>query len=208
MIIIVWTGFEFVGAISFAASGAVLAIRKELDLFGVVVLSVITATGGGILRDIIIGNAPPMAFRDATYIMISMATAIVVSYYYRYIHRFRHLIQIFDALGLGAFTATGAIMAIAHEWNTSVVVVTLGVVTGVGGGILRDMLVGQIPMIFQKEIYALASMAGATVLYFVYPFLDGSIPMYICFVITVGIRLACLHWEIHLPVVRPQGRGD
>ena len=151
MIMLVWTGFEFVGTIAFAASGAVVAIRKELDLFGVLVLSVITAIGGGVLRDMIIGNAPPLAFRDATYIMISLVTVAVVSYYYRYIHRFRHLLQICDALGLGAFTATSATMAIAQGWDTLLVVVTLGVVTSVGGGIMRDVLAGEIPMIFQKE---------------------------------------------------------
>jgi len=202
MIIMVWTVFEIVGTIAFAVSGAVVAIRKELDLFGVMVLAVITATGGGMLRDIIIGNVPPMAFRDATYITISLVTAAGVGYYYRYIPRVRHLIQICDALGLGAFTATSATMAITQGWDTLLVVVTLGVVTGVGGGILRDVLAGEIPMIFQKEIYALAAVVGALALYFTHPFLNGSEPMYICFATTVGIRLACLYWGIHLPVVR------
>lgn len=208
MIMLVWTGFEFVGTIAFAASGAVVAIRKELDLFGVLVLSVITAIGGGVLRDMIIGNAPPLAFRDATYIMISLVTVAVVSYYYRYIHRFRHLLQICDALGLGAFTATSATMAIAQGWDTLLVVVALGVVTSVGGGIMRDVLAGEIPMIFQKEVYALAAMVGASVLYFVHPFFSGSAPMYICFAITVGIRLICLYKGIHLPVVRPRRKGN
>ena len=203
MLMTVWTVFEVVGAVAFAASGAVVAIRKEFDLFGVLILAVITSIGGGLLRDMIIGNVPPLAFRDSTYILISLVSAAAVCCFYSYIHRLRHLLQICDALGLGAFTATSAAMAMTMGWNTLLVVVTLGTVTGVGGGVLRDVLARQIPMVFQKEVYALAAVSGAAALYFSHSFFPGSAPLYISFIITVSIRLVCLYKNIHLPIVRP-----
>jgi len=205
LLTIVWTIFEVVGMIAFAASGAIIAIRKEFDLFGVLVLASITAVGGGVLRDIIIGNIPPLAFRDATFILICMLTALIVSYYYRYIHRYRNLLQFCDALGLGAFTATSANMAISLGWDTLLLVTTLAFVTGVGGGILRDVLAGEIPLIFQKEVYALAAIVGGCIMYLIHPILPGNMPLYVCFAVTVTIRLTCLYWDIHLPVVRPRG---
>ena len=201
----VWTGFEVIGMIAFAASGAVMAIRHEFDLFGVLVLAVMTAIGGGLMRDILIGNVPPLALRDATFILICIGTALVVSYYYRYIHRFRKLLQFCDALGLGAFTATSANMAILMGWDTLLVVVTVAVITGVGGGILRDLLVGEVPLIFQKEVYALAAVVGSGIMYFVRHELPGNMPLYVCFIATMAIRLGCLYWNINLPVVRPRG---
>ena len=208
LVITVWTGFEIVGTIAFAATGAIVAIRKEFDLFGVLVLATITAVGGGMMRDIIIGNLPPMAFRDSSYIIISLLTALIVSFYYRYFHRYNSLLQIFDAIGLGAFTATSANIAIKQEWQTLLLVLTVSVLAGAGGGVIRDVLAGRIPLIFQKEIYALASIVGAAVMYFVYPFFPNSISLYLCFFTTVVIRLICLRLDIHLPVVRPRGFGQ
>lgn len=182
-----------------------MAIRKEFDIFGVMVLATITAIGGGLIRDTIIGNVPPLALRDATYIVISLTTAVVVSLYYRYIHRFRNILQICDALGLGAFTATSANMAIVQGWDTLLMTVTLGFVTGVGGGIMRDVLAGEIPLIFQKEVYALAAIVGAGSFYYSHSLLSGNLPLYLCFLVTAGARLCCLYWDIHLPIVRPRG---
>lgn len=202
MIVSVWTIFEVVGTIAFAASGAVAAIRKEFDLFGVMILAVITAVGGGLLRDLLIGNIPPLALRDPTYILISLVTAIAVCVYYRHLHHFQHLLQVCDALGLGAFTATSATMAVDKGWDTLLMVVTLGTITSIGGGILRDVLTREIPLIFQKEVYALAAVAGAASLYCLHLRIAGSLLLYVSFLITAGIRLVCLYHNLHVPTVR------
>jgi len=200
----VWTGVEIVGMIAFAASGAVMAIRHEFDLFGILVLATITGIGGGLMRDIIIGNIPPLAIRDSSFILICIATALIVSYYCHYIHRFRNLLQFCDALGLGSFTATSANMALIMGWDTLLMVVTVAFITSVGGGILRDILAGEIPLIFHKEVYALAAIVGGGIMYFLHFLLPGNMPLYISFLATVIIRLCCLYWDINLPVVRPR----
>ena len=162
--------FELVGTVAFAASGAMTGIRKNMDIFGVCILALTTAVGGGVIRDVILGNTPPATFRDPIYATVALAAALV-----RFFSRVRRLLMhntvLFDkamfwmdTAGLGIFTVVGIRTAYAHVPQATVfLLVFVGVITGVGGGLLRDMMAGDTPYIFVKHIYASASLAGALV---------------------------------------------
>lgn len=162
---------EVIGTISFASSGAMVAIKKQLDLLGVIVLGVTTAVGGGMLRDIIIGNVPPNLFRNPIYVLMAFMTVMILFTIVRLnqqildsrsIETYEKVMNIFDAVGLGAFTVTGIDTALlAGYGDYKFLIVFLGVITGVGGGILRDIMAGQTPYILRKHVYASASIVGA-----------------------------------------------
>lgn len=193
--------FEIVGTIAFAAAGALAGIQKKLDIFGVFVLALITAVGGGIVRDVLIGIIPPTAFIYPRFTIISLFTAIAACFFYRWLGKFNNTILVLDAIGLGAFTAAGANMAFDHEYNRLLMTVLTGVLSGVGGGMLRDIFVGDIPFVFRKEVYAVASIAGAVCFFYMKQAFPGSAAMYVCFLVTVSIRLVCMKYDIHLPVL-------
>lgn len=191
--------FEIIGTIAFAISGAVTGIEKKLDLFGITFLAVLTAVGGGIFRDLIIGNTPPTAFVNPTAASISIVTALVVFFLYKKIHKFEKIIVISDALGLGVFTAIGCRMAMLHGASNVFFVVTMGLSTGVGGGMIRDIFVGNVPFVLKKEIYAMASIAGALFFYAFYPFISETIALYLCCAIIFIIRMVAVIHKINLP---------
>lgn len=141
------SSFEVIGTIAFAISGALVGIEKKLDLFGIIFLSITTAVGGGIYRDIIIGRTPPIAFVNPTSSIISIITALIVFACNEKVGRFQKVITISDALGLGVFTAIGCRIAVLHGANNGFLVIAMGLGTGVGGGILRDVFVKNIPFI-------------------------------------------------------------
>ena len=161
---------ELVGTLAFAASGAITALKKGMDLFGVCILGLTTAVGGGVIRDLLLGITPPGTFQDPIYAVVALLTSLVL-----FLPRIRHLLMwdqrlydlsmlILDSLGLGIFTVVGIRIA----WRSTAeptlfLLVFVGVVTGVGGGVLRDVMAGDTPYIFVKHIYACASLAGALV---------------------------------------------
>lgn len=157
---------------AFAVSGANVAIRKKMDMFGVCVLAVVTAVGGGLFRDLVLGIIPPKMFTTPEYTAIAAATALVVFFLNKYF-KFREnekskeiydaVLGVFDSLGLAAFTVIGIQTAIAYDYSSAFLLVFVGMVTGTGGGMFRDVLAGDIPVIFRKHIYAAASMVGAIV---------------------------------------------
>lgn len=198
---IVLDAMGIIGTVAFALAGALTGIKKKLDVFGVIMLAITTATGGGILRDLLIGNSPPIALRDPTFVLISIVTALASCFVYHQITRFNYFIQICDAIGLGAFTAGGANMAIMQDQNTLFIMIVLGVTTGVGGGVLRDLFVQEIPFVFRKEIYAVAAIVGAACFYYTQSALPEPVPMYSCFVVTVVIRVLSIVYDLNLPVV-------
>ena len=164
--------FDTMGTLSFAVSGALVAIRRRMDVFGVTVLAIVTATGGGVFRDIIIGRFPPQAFIDPLYVAIA-AGAGLVCFLVMYFHpRLPHKVAAaydmvmfcFDTLGVAAFTVDGVAVALSGGYKDNLFLsVFLGVITGVGGGLIRDILASRIPEILQKHVYALASILGALV---------------------------------------------
>ena len=201
-----WTGLEVIGTVAFAAAGALVGVKKRLDIFGVAMLAVTTAVGGGIMRDTLIGNIPPLAFRNPMFIFISLVVAGLVSIFVKQVVRKQRLLNLCDALGLGAFAATGASLALSHD--SLLLVVTVGVVTGIGGGVLRDIFVREIPLVFRAEIYAVAAAIGAACFYGLQKLLPVDMALYLACLVTVAIRLLSLHFGINLPRVRADKPTD
>lgn len=162
---------EILGTIAFSVSGAIEAMKKEMDLLGVLVLGLVTAVGGGIIRDVIIGNFPPAAFQNPRNALIALVTALtafvigaVVSKRKTGMHSliWNRVLLISDAVGLGAFTVLGIRCVQEQGYSGTALLLFVGVVTGVGGGLIRDIFAGNVPYIFRKHVYATASIAGAT----------------------------------------------
>lgn len=208
---LLFDGSELIGTIAFAASGAMVAIDRDLDLFGIIFLGIITACGGGLMRDIILGVLPPNAFRDARFVLIAGVTSFVVflyaylkgARYWRQRELMDHYINLLDALGLGIFSVIGARAAMRQGFaDNAFLCIMMGMSTGVGGGILRDLLIRSIPAVLHKRIYAVASIAGA----FLYCFLlkigfANPFAMLGGMVITFIIRMLATHYLWDLPVV-------
>jgi uncharacterized membrane protein YeiH len=156
------TAIDFVGTFAFAISGATAGVRKGLDLFGVLVLSFAAATAGGIVRDALLGATPPVALVDWRYLAVAMLAGVVTFYRFDDIDRLRNPLQFTDAVGLGLFAVVGAGKALEYGVGP-VGAVLLGTLTGIGGGIVRDLLVMQVPVVLQRELYAIAALLGAAV---------------------------------------------
>ena len=162
---------EILGTIAFSVSGAIEAMKKEMDMLGVIVLGLITAVGGGIIRDILIGKVPPNAFQNPRNALLAISAAIiafvigaVVSKQKKSIHSsiWNQVLLLSDAIGLGAFTVIGIRYVQEQTGDNSVVLLLfMGVITGVGGGVMRDIFAGNMPYIFRKHVYATASIAGS-----------------------------------------------
>ncbi|EHM10353.1 putative membrane protein [Thermanaerovibrio velox DSM 12556] len=203
---ILWNLFEALGTAAFAASGALTGVKKGFDLFGVCVLGLVTAVGGGITRDILSGNLPPLALRDPYYCLIAVATSVLVFIRPLPILKMDKLIVLMDAVGLGAFSAGGGMLAINMGFQSAFTVTAMGVITAVGGGILRDVLSGSTPLIFHREVYAVAALAGSATLLPITRALSGEHAMYLCMMITTVSRIYCATKGIHLPSGRPGRR--
>lgn len=206
---IFFAALEIAGTISFAVSGAMTAIEKRVDLFGVLFLGVTTALAGGIIRDVVVGKVPPAAFSDYRFMAIAALTSFIVFMIARIYHeRYRINVEwinavnnIFDAAGLGAFTITGANVAISmgYKWN-SFFVVFLAMLTGIGGGVLRDLMIQEIPFVLRKRIYAVASMAGG-ILYYVLlkQNMDKMTAAFIGIGVVFGLRMLATIFKWNLP---------
>ena len=153
---------DLIGTFVFALSGATLGVRKQLDLFGVLVLSFAAAVSGGIARDLLIGATPPVALAQWHYLAVACLAGLVTFLRYNDVERLRNPVQVFDAIGLAIFAVTGATKALAAGMGP-VGAMLLGMLTGIGGGIARDILVARVPVVLQSELYAVAALAGAAV---------------------------------------------
>jgi uncharacterized membrane protein YeiH len=152
---------DIAGTAVFAVSGAAIGVKYRLDMFGVCVLAFVTGNAGGVIRDVLIGAVPPAAFGGWRYIAISLAAALITFWWHPSLERLRTKILVFDAAGLGLFAAAGTQKALAFELDP-VVAPLLGMLTGIGGGMLRDVLVTEIPTVLRADFYALAALAGAS----------------------------------------------
>lgn len=150
---------DLIGTAAFAASGALAGIRREMDLLGVMVLGVVTATGGGTLRDLLLGDTPPFIFQDETYLYLSLAISLLVFIYHSKLDFLEHPLTFFDALGLGTFVVIGTGKALDFQIGFLGSVIA-GVMTATAGGMIRDVLSNRVPMILQKEVYASACLIG------------------------------------------------
>jgi uncharacterized membrane protein YeiH len=154
---------DLIGTFVFALSGAVAGVRERLDLFGVLVLSFAAASAGGIMRDLLIGAVPPAAISDWRYLAVSLLAGLVVFFWYPISERLRNLrnhVLVFDAAGLALFAVVGTQKALGYRLNP-IMAALLGVLTGIGGGMLRDVLVAEVPAVLRSDLYAVAALAGA-----------------------------------------------
>ena len=197
---------ELVGVLSFAASGAMTGLRKNMDLFGVCILGLTTAVGGGVIRDVILGNTPPATFQNPIYAAMAVVTSLVL-----FLPRVRRLLThnqalydmamlLMDTLGLGIFTVMGVQIAYTQVWEPTVfLLVFVGVVTGVGGGVLRDMMAGDTPYIFVKHIYACASLTGAALCAGLWHYTGSVTAMLAGMTAVVLVRALAAHFHWNLP---------
>ncbi len=156
-------GIDLVGVFVFAMSGAVAGQRHDADLFGALVLAFVTATAGGVIRDLVIGVHPPIAFANWHTLAVAVCAGLLVFFLPTLFHRIRHLELLLDAAGLGVFAATGAQAALSHGIDPAMAAV-LGMLSGIGGGMVRDILVGASPIVLHAQVYAVAALAGAAVM--------------------------------------------
>jgi uncharacterized membrane protein YeiH len=197
---------NLMGTFAFGLSGGILAVRKQMDLFGVLVLSVATGLGGGILRDIVLGHIPPATLSDWRYLAAAgLAGLLVFVWYDRVVHHGR-FITAFDAVGLSIFTVTGTTIALSAGLSPAPAVL-LGMLTGVGGGVLRDVLAAEVPLIFRSEIYAVASMLGAIIIIVASQTgLSGIVPEAIAALATFTLRMVSVRREWRIPIAMPKDR--
>lgn len=197
-------GLNLMGTFAFGLSGGILAVRKQMDLFGVLVLSVATGLGGGIMRDIVLGHIPPGTLSDWRYLAAaSLAGWFVFLWFSRVVHHGRFLTT-FDAVGLSIFTVTGTTIALDAGLGRAPAAL-LGMLTGVGGGVLRDVLAAEIPLIFRSEVYAVASMLGAVIIIVASEAGLSGIPAEILAALaTFILRMLSVRRGWKIPVARPK----
>jgi uncharacterized membrane protein YeiH len=191
---------DLFGTTIFAVTGALKAIEHKLDVVGVVVLSGITGLAGGIIRDIALGRTPPSALVDPSYIIITSITGIGILLLYRYAKHLTRLFLTFDAFGLGIFSLLGANIAFSMFGLNLVIMIFAGVITAVGGGIIRDMLVSEIPLVLRKELYVTVSFVGV-LLFFILLYLRVNliISTIIGIIVITSLRLAAIKYDWNLP---------
>ena len=205
---------EIIGTIAFASSGAMVGIKKQMDLLGVCVLGMTTAVGGGMIRDLILGVNPPVMFQNPTYALIAIAFSVFIFcglYFFqnklansRVQEVYDKLMMIFDSLGLGLFTVVGVTTAINIGYETTgFLQIFVGVMTGVGGGVVRDIMAGNTPYIFVKHVYASASIIGAMACVFVGRQFGELTAMITGAVVVFVIRILAAHFKWNLPRILP-----
>ena len=195
---------DLIGTAAFAASGALAGVRRQMDMLGVMVLGIVTAIGGGTLRDILLGDTPPFCLKDETYLYISIAVALLTFFAHHVLDRYSNPLLFFDAIGLGTFVVIGTGKAL--DFHTGFIgAVTMGVMTATAGGVVRDVLSNQVPLILQKEIYASACIAGG-VLFYILDRMGWSRPavMLIAAAVVVGLRLLAIRHNWALPTAPPK----
>jgi uncharacterized membrane protein YeiH len=190
---------DLLGTVVFAITGLLAASRKQLDLFGAVVLAMVTAVGGGTLRDLIL-DVPVFWTQQTLYVYVIVISTVIVYVYNRYFDIPMKLLLVLDALGLAVFTVIGAQKAFELGFSDPIVIMT-GMMTGVVGGIIRDVLVGEVPLIFRKEIYATASFLGASVLVLGLRFLDSpELATLLAMLVVFGLRMLAIQKNYGLPI--------
>ncbi|MDO5521525.1 MAG: trimeric intracellular cation channel family protein [bacterium] len=205
---------EIIGTIAFASSGALLAMEKHMDIFGVSILAITTSVGGGIIRDVVLGNTPPNVFRNSSYVLVAIivATILFICRYVRERHNkviserllicYDKAMLWMDAIGLGIFTVVGINTAVNHGYKEHYfLLIFVGMVTGIGGGMLRDVMALRMPFVFVKHIYACASLIGAVVYIWLMNYVPVAAGMAIAATVVTVIRVAAAHYKWNLPRV-------
>ena len=193
------TILEYIGVLAFAVSGAIVAIEEEFDVFGIYIIAIITAMGGGVLRDIVTNSGIPVFFTSYVTIPFIIAGALLAIFLKGNL-KYKNLFVFIDAIGLAAFFISAAVKAIGSNYNFMLFIFAASI-TGVGGGVLRDIITNRKPQIFKHDIYCVAGIIGVTILWFVYPVIGLEVAQLITLVIIVLIRMVGYYKTINLPVV-------
>ncbi len=190
---------EVLGTISFAISGTFAAVQKRLDPFGVLIIAFVTSIGGGTVRDLLLGDTPVAWMRDVNYCLLILVTSILTLFFKHQIKKFKVTLFLFDSLGLGLFTLVGVQKGIVFGLEPGMCV-ALGTITGCFGGIIRDTLLNTIPLIFRKEIYATACIAGGALYFGLLALsLKTDIAQIIVIVFIVTLRIVVVRYKLALP---------
>ena len=205
---IIWYMFDMIGTIAFAVSGALVGVARKMDIFGMAVLALATAIGGGIVRDVLLGYFPPNSLRNVVYVTVVLAVTVIVFLIYNSRYR-KHAMGprsrasylLADALGLASFTVTGASAGFKLYPELPIFIVLLGTITAVGGGIIRDMLAQRIPSVLKEDVYALPSIIGGIVYYVMVTSSWESMAVYGAFTVVLLIRLLAIKYNWSLPKV-------
>lgn len=204
-----WMIFEILGTVAFAFSGAILGISRHMDIFGITVLAVMTGVGGGMVRDVLCGLTPPTALVHPTYLIVSVGTAVLVGFTYPFLRipkKGKMVVSIFyhlsDTIGLAAFTVTGVLTAFYMFPSRQFVLPTmLGLITAVGGGIIRDMMARRMPVVLYMDVYAIASIAGGLLMCALQDFIPPAINSWAGFGFVLLIRIIAIRykWQLYHP---------
>lgn len=194
---------DLFGTMAFAVTGAFKAIEHKSDIVGIIILATITGVAGGTIRDMIMGQFPPNSISDPAYVIITVSSGVIIFFLYSRLQKHWNLFLKFDAIGLGVFTIIGATFAFNAFGLNFLAIALAGMLTAVGGGILRDVFVNEVPIVFVKELYASASFVGILVFYFTLT-LDGELYLatILGIVITTGLRLVAMKYNWNLPKVK------
>lgn len=200
---------EMIGTVAFAASGAMVGAKRQMDIFGICVLGVITAVGGGIIRDVILGITPPSVFHNPIYALVATVVSCLV-FMVLYLNQellegkfpitYDKIMIMMDAIGLAIFTVVGVNIGIRQGYlKNTFLLVFLGTITGVGGGLLRDIMAGMPPYIFVRHIYACASIVGALICVWIYRVFGETEAMVVSSIVILIIRYLAAHYRLNLP---------
>lgn len=206
--------FELIGTVAFASSGALVGIRKNMDIFGINVLGITTAVGGGCIRDIILGINPPKMFQNFSYVIAAIVTSCILFFLFflkkdllssRFITNYEKVMISLDAIGLGVFTVMGIRTAMeVSQKDNLFLFLFVGVVTGIGGGMMRDIMAGMTPFVFVKHVYAVAALIGAVCYLILHQIINDTAALFLSATVTVIIRLLAAHYRWNLPRIHPK----
>jgi uncharacterized membrane protein YeiH len=197
---------DLLGTVAFAASGALAGVRRRMDLLGVVVLGIVTATGGGVMRDVLLNDTPPFCFKNEIYLYLAVIASMVVFVSPRRFERMNRAMLLLDALGLGTFLVIGTSKALTFNLGLMGSII-MGVMTATCGGLVRDLLSNQIPLILQREIYASACVVGGALFYFLHQTdIPNSVNLTVSALTVIAIRCTALLKGWQLP--RGQALSD
>jgi uncharacterized membrane protein YeiH len=192
---------DILGTIAFAISGVLIAINKKMDVFGILIIAFVTAVGGGTLRDLLIGQSPVSWMQDITYTYVILASSIFAIIFRSKINYLRTSLFLFDTIGIGLYTLVGIEKGVNAELHP-IICIELGTITASFGGVIRDILCNEIPVIFRKEIYATACILGG-ITYFLLRYLplDSNLIFVISGIVVIAVRLLAVKFKIGLPTI-------
>jgi uncharacterized membrane protein YeiH len=196
---------DLLGTVAFAASGALAGVRRGMDLLGVVVLGIVTATGGGVMRDVLLNDTPPFCFKNEIYLYLAVAASVIVFAMPRQFEKMNRAMLLLDALGLGTFLVIGTSKALAFDLGLMGAII-MGVMTATCGGLVRDLLSNQIPLILQREIYASACVVGGALFYLLHHTkVDPTVTVTLSALTVIAIRFTAIMkgWQLPRGKVAP-----